>query len=336
MSSRSTNVVERTIVTPHKVVERTKVVERVIVTRKPNYVVMFTSRSCGPCQSWKRTERHKLIARGIPVVEIEMSDPVNARWSSQVAAYPTFWVCDGESQTRLESLVGFTASDTLAARVTSRTKIRATPRKTVERTVTRTARPARYVQWPGWGTIDLETYSRNCNCPMCHGIRVRQQEYRRQMIEWQSANEINETSPAQEGTPYEVIGKTLDAMRLVSTDVLADPGCGDGRVLIAAALRGITCIGTDRDQAKVDEARHNVAAAGVSHLVTIDDASDARDFDTSRCTAMFCYFYPDLLAELAPKMKSVRVAASVFHEVDGFTQVGDVWIHRRTDYVATR
>ena len=311
-------------------VVRTKTVTRT-VTRKPNYVVMFTSLSCGPCQSWKRTERHKLIARGIPVVEIEMSDPVNARWSSQIRSYPTFWVCDGESQTRIESLVGFTSCDTLAGRVTSRTKIRATPRKTVERTVTRTQKPVRYIQWPGWGTIDLETYSRPCNCPMCQGIRSKQIEYRRQMIEWQSQISV---SPDQEGTPDDVIESMLDAMQLSDRDVLADLGCGDGRILIQAAQRGVRGIGVEIDADRAQSARQAVYDAGLAHLVTIE-TGDARDFDVSRCSAVVAYLYPELLAELAPKMRSVRVAASPFHEVDGFTHVGDVWIHRRADYVAT-
>ena len=121
MSSRS-KTVQKTVVKPHKVVTKTKVIATVpvvTVTRKPNYVVMFTSRSCGPCQTWKLNEMPRMIARGIHVREIEMSDPANSEWSSQVSRYPTFWVCDGETETRLESLVGFTSCDTLAARITS-------------------------------------------------------------------------------------------------------------------------------------------------------------------------------------------------------------------------
>ena len=149
------------------------------------------------------------------------------------------------------------------------------------------------------------------------------------MREWQS----QATPDHQQGTPHDTIERILDTMRLTNLDVLADLGCGDGRVLIAAARRGVRGIGVEIDPAMADRARLNVAAAGVSDRVTIE-TGDARDFDVSRCSACVAYLYPELLAELAPKMRSVRVAASPFHEVAGFTQVGDVWIHRRADAVA--
>ena len=147
------------------------------------------------------------------------------------------------------------------------------------------------------------------------------------MIEWQSQTSV---SPDQEGTPDDTIERMLDAMHHGREDVLADLGCGDGRILIAAASRGIRCIGVEIDPVKSAEARRAVNESGLESLVAIE-TGDARDFDMSRCTAVVAYLYPELLAELAPKMRSVRVAASPFHEVDGFTQIGDIWIHRKDE-----
>ena len=168
----------------------------------------------------------------------------------------------------------------------------------------------------------------NPNCKMCNQI---QRGLQRQQTQYQPMS--IKVEPAQEGTPHESIGPMLDAMQLTRQDIHGDIGCGDGRICIAVAHRGIRSIGIEIDAVKADEARRNVRAAGLEHLVTIE-TGDARDFDESRVTAITAYLYPELLDELAPKMKSVRVAASVFHEVDGFTQVGDVWIHRRADAVA--
>ena len=307
----------------------TKTVTRT-VSKAPvdKYIVMFTSPTCGPCQNWKRNEKPKLQAMGVRVVEVDMSLAKNAKY--QVWSWPTFWAAEeGTGIWYGKKIVGSVTAEYLEGKVRTRTVVKQTPRKTVERTVTRTARPARYIQWPGWGTIDLETYNRNCNCPMCQGIRSRQIEYRRQMQQWQS-----QTTPDQEGTPYESIGPMLDAMSLGRDDILADLGCGDARILIEAAHRGVRGIGVEIDPDVSDRARRNVNASGVGHLITIE-TGDARDFDATRATAITAYLYPELLDELAPKMRSVRVAASPFHEVDGFTQVGDVWIHRRSDAVAS-
>ena len=185
--------------------------------------------------------------------------------------------------------------------------------------------PARYIQWPGWGTIDLATYNRNCNCGMCQSIRAKQQEYQRQMQQYQSLIPAD-----QQPCPIETIETMLDLMRLRSDDVLADLGCGDGRILIAAARRGIRGIGVELDHARAEVAREAVRTAGVSHMVHIA-TGDARQFDTSQATAITAYLYPTLLEELAPKMKQVRVVASPFHEVPGLSMVrhGDVWIYRK-------
>lgn len=167
---------------------------------------------------------------------------------------------------------------------------------------------------------------RVCSNPSCQMCLQIQRGLQRQVIQYQPMS--IKVEPAQEGTPHDTIGPMLDAMQLTDRDVLADLGCGDGRILIEAARRGIRGIGVELDPVRADEARRGIRAAGLERLITIE-TGDARDFDMSRCTACVAYLYPELLDELAPKMKQVRVAASVFHEIDGFTQVGDVWIHRR-------
>ncbi len=69
--------------------------------------------------------------------------------------------------------------------------------------------PNRYIQWPGWGTIDLETYNRNCNCGMCRSIRAKQAEYRRQMQAYQSSIRDD-----QQPCPIALIEQMLDLMQL--------------------------------------------------------------------------------------------------------------------------
>jgi hypothetical protein len=185
--------------------------------------------------------------------------------------------------------------------------------------------PSRYIQWSGWGTIDLETYNRNCNCGMCRSIRAKQAEYRRQMQAYQSS-----LPDDQQPCPIALIEQMLDLMQLRSDDVLADLGCEDGRILIAAARRGIRGIGVELDHTRVSVARQAINDSGLSHLITVEQG-DARNFDASRATVITAYLYPTLLAELSSKLRSVRVAASPFHQVEGLNMVqhGDVWLYRR-------
>lgn len=200
-----------------------------------------------------------------------------------------------------------------------------------EPVVQRVAPPVRFIQWPGWGTIDLETYNRNCNCSMCRSIRGMQQEYRRQLqLSQQPQTNVETVTPDQEGTPHALVHTMLDSMDLRTSDVIGDLGCGDGRILIAAAKRGIRGIGIELDPARAAVARANVGREGLHHLITIE-TGDALEFDLNRVTCATCYLYPPLLAKLSPKLKSLRVVASPYHQIPNLemTQIGDIWIAKR-------
>ncbi|MCE9596850.1 MAG: class I SAM-dependent methyltransferase [Spirochaetia bacterium] len=68
--------------------------------------------------------------------------------------------------------------------------------------------------------------------------------------------------------PYEpshpkVVEAMLNAGQVTAKDVLYDLGCGDGRIVIAAAKKGATAIGADVDEERLIEARELAKAAGV-------------------------------------------------------------------------
>ena len=165
---------------------------------------------------------------------------------------------------------------------------------------------------------------------MCQSIRSQQQEYRRQLQLFQQPQ--SKVSPDQEGTPDALVQDLLDKMQLRTGDVLAELGCGDGRILIAAAKRGIRGIGVELDPVRAQVARENVRRSGLSELITVE-TGDALEFDLSRATVATTYLYPPLLAKLSPRLKQLRVVGSPYHEVPGLpmTQFGDVWIYRNGD-----
>ena len=305
-----------------------------IATPAPPFMAFFTATYCGPCQGCKRNLIPQLKAAGYRVAEYEMTDPANAaKYSSVIGKVPAFIACDGVTgqwltEPRFGAIDLTTAKWMLDGSSLTSTKSPATV-QLVERVVSESpmAPPVRFIQWPGWGQIDLETYNRNCNCGMCQSIRSQQQEYRRQLQMFQRPQ--SKVTPDQEGTPHALVETLLDQMQLQTGDVLAELGCGDGRILIAAAKRGIRGIGVELDPVRAQVARENVQRSGLSELITVE-TGDALEFDLSRATVATTYLYPPLLAKLSPRLKSLRVVGSPYHEVPGLpmTQFGDVWIYR--------
>lgn len=312
-------------------------VQAPIVSRR--YLAMFTATWCGPCQQWKRSTMPALEASGYTVRQVEMTDSANAaKYSRKIGRYPAFVVIDWDTGAWLTE-PRFGGIDLTTAKWMLDGSSLTSPKQPVQREVVlteervlspRVAVPSRFIQWPGWGQIDLETYNRNCNCGMCQSIRSQQQEYRRQLQLFQQPQ--SKVTPDQEGTPDALVTDLLDKMQLRTGDVLAELGCGDGRILIAAAKRGIRGIGVELDPVRAQVARENVRRHGLTELITVE-TGDALEFDFSRANCATTYLYPPLLAKLSPKLKSLRVVGSPYHEVPGLpmTQFGDVWIYRNGD-----
>jgi|GEM_PF-1502392 len=68
-------------------------------------------------------------------------------------------------------------------------------------------------------------------------------------------------------TPEPLVERMLDLAGVGAGDHLIDLGCGDGRIVIAAARRGASALGIDIDPERIADAEAAVRAAGVEHLV---------------------------------------------------------------------
>ena len=206
--------------------------------------------------------------------------------------------------------------------------------------VTVVAAPVRYIQWQGWGQIDLATYSRACNCNMCRSIRSKQVAYREQLAAYNAQQAAVSVAPqsiaaSQESTPDAVVDQIVSELKLKTEDTLCDMGAGDGRILIAAVKRyRCNAVGVEIEPGIGETARRRVKAAGLSHRITII-TGDALQFDPDQhgVTAITAYLYPELLKQLLPKFKHDRimVVATPYHEVPGLTMTrhGEVFVWRR-------
>ena len=90
-------------------------------------------------------------------------------------------------------------------------------------------------------------------------------------------------------TPMEIIERTLELAQVGSEDVVYDLGCGDGRIVIAAARRyGARGVGIDIHPERVAEANLEARKAGVEDLVHFT-WQDAKEADLSAATVVILY-----------------------------------------------
>lgn len=186
-----------------------------------------------------------------------------------------------------------------------------------------------------WGEYDPNTYI-GCGNPRCDMCRTRASR-RAGFLQFRPTSyqptPAEHLSPEQQPTPMDVVREIVRELDLTPADLLADLGCGDGRILIEAArASGCRGIGIEIDPERAEEARRAVAAAGLSSRIKIvtGDIFDFRPADHG-VTALTAYLYPELLAQLKDHFRDVPIGVSPFHEVPGLGMKisGNVWVYRR-------
>ena len=123
-----------------------------------------------------------------------------------------------------------------------------------------------------------------------------------------ASSEVEVPSPKRKldvwyvATPHEVVDRMLHEAKIRPTDVVYDLGCGDGRMVIAAAKKyGTRGVGVDLDPARIREARANAKAAGVDKLVTFK-VGDMFETDLREANVLLLYLLPELNRRLKPKL----------------------------------
>lgn len=105
-------------------------------------------------------------------------------------------------------------------------------------------------------------------------------------------------------TPHHVVSEMLRLAETKQTDVVYDLGCGDGRVVIAAAKEyGARGVGVDIDPKRIAESRANALQAGVVDRVQFHQ-QDLFETDIREATVVTLYLLPQLNRQLRPKLFS--------------------------------
>ena len=119
-------------------------------------------------------------------------------------------------------------------------------------------------------------------------------------------------------TDLAVVYAMLEAAKVGPGDVVYDLGCGDGRIVVAAASRyGARGVGVDLDPERIREARDNAVRAGVTDRVTFLQ-QDLFATDVSAATVVALYLSPEVNLRLRPKLlRELRPGSRVVsHQFD--------------------
>ena len=118
-------------------------------------------------------------------------------------------------------------------------------------------------------------------------------------------------------TSTEAVNAMLKLADVKSTDIVYDLGCGDGRIVIAAAKTyGAHAVGIDLNPERIAEAKENAKKAGVENLVRFEEGDLFKaDFHEASVVTLFLLssvnlkLRPRLLEELKP---GTRVVSNTF------------------------
>lgn len=103
-------------------------------------------------------------------------------------------------------------------------------------------------------------------------------------------------------TPQAAIETLLKTLQVNESDVIYDLGCGDGQILITAALTyGARGVGIDIDPRRVEEAQAKANALGVSDLVKFQEA-DLFSIRFEAASIVVLYLLPHLNLRLRPAL----------------------------------
>lgn len=106
-------------------------------------------------------------------------------------------------------------------------------------------------------------------------------------------------------TPQLLVEKMLDMANVTPDDYVWDLGCGDGRLVIAAAKRGAKAVGIEYNPDMVELSKQNAAKEGVSSRTEFIQA-DLFETDLSKATVITLFLTTHLNLRLRPALLELK------------------------------
>src|ERR1700688_5335239 len=109
-------------------------------------------------------------------------------------------------------------------------------------------------------------------------------------------------NPPYVRTPANVVSAMLKLAGVKASDVVYDLGCGDGRIVIAAAKEyGAHGVGIDINPERIQEAEASAKKAGVEKLVRFEE-NDLFDANIHGATVVTLFLLNSVNLRLRPKL----------------------------------
>ena len=122
-------------------------------------------------------------------------------------------------------------------------------------------------------------------------------------------------------TDEKIVDALLDPAQVTSKDILYDLGCGDGRIVVAAAMqRNARGIGIDLDPMRIAEAMEYAGNSRVEHMVDFFEG-DLLEANFKEATVVTLYLLDIINLELRPRLQQelrpgTRIVSHAFDMAD--------------------
>jgi SAM-dependent methyltransferase len=114
--------------------------------------------------------------------------------------------------------------------------------------------------------------------------------------------EKNKLDVPYEPSSEEVVRAMLEIAKVDKNDLVYDLGCGDGRIVIAAAQKaGARGVGVDLDPERIKESLENARKANVTDRVQFFQ-QDLFQTEIGKATVVMLYLWPEVNLKLRPKL----------------------------------
>src|ERR1700724_435583 len=133
----------------------------------------------------------------------------------------------------------------------------------------------------------------------------------------QSSQSKHEPDVPYVPTTDEAVNAMLKLADVKPSDIVYDLGCGDGRIVIAAAKEyGAHSVGIDINPQRIQEAKENAKKAGVESLVHFEE-NDLFDADIHGASVVTLFLLSSVNLKLRPKLQQelkpgTRIVSNTF------------------------
>jgi SAM-dependent methyltransferase len=116
--------------------------------------------------------------------------------------------------------------------------------------------------------------------------------------------------PAAPGVRYEpspmpVVQAMTELAAVKAGDLVYDLGCGDGRIVIAAARLGARAVCVDIDPVRIADAQENARSAGVAERIEFR-TEDLFGVDLGAATVVMLFLSPEFNMKLKPRLQALK------------------------------